>query len=214
MLNKYSGILISFEGVDGSGKSVQAAKLAACLKQMDYPVILTRQPGGTKLGEKLRSILTDTSAKTIRPITELFLYSADRSQHVKQVILPALKNGKIIISDRYSDACLAYQGYGRGLDLDYIRALNKKADGGAIPQLTILLDIKPANALMRKRLNGIKPDRLEKEKLEFHQRIRYGYLKIAENEKERFRVIAAEGCIDSIHKQIIKHVMPLITTSE
>ena len=202
-------MFISFEGGEGSGKTTQAVKLAQYLKDSGFCVTLTREPGGTALGVTLRNVLQGLSAE-ITPQAELLLYAADRAQHVKEVIEPALKAEKIVICDRYCDASLAYQGAGRGLDLALIQRINDWATCGILPQLTILLDIKPEIGLGRI-ISQQKPlDRLEREAAGFHRRVREGYLKLAAQQPERFRVIPADKDISTVSNYILKAVKPLL----
>jgi dTMP kinase len=202
-------VLISFEGGDGSGKTTQAGELARYLEDAGFRVLLTREPGGTPLGEKLRGMLQDSSLE-ITPQAELLLYAADRAQQVREVIEPALKAGYTVISDRYSDASLAYQGYGRGLDLDVIRRINDWITRGILPQLTLLLDIEPEVGLRRIAKAGKPLDRLEREDKEFHQRVREGYLELAARQPHRFRVIPAEGDAAAVGARVLEQVRLLL----
>jgi dTMP kinase len=180
------GLFITFEGVEGSGKSSQCRLLAQWLREEGHQVRETSEPDGTTLGERIRSFFEDPAIRPA-PLTELFLFLAARQQHVTDVILPALEAGMIVLSDRYADATLAYQGYGRRLDRHTIGELNALATGGITPDLTILLDLDPAVGLGR--LGNRKLDRFEQLDLAFHRRVRDGYLEIARVEKQRFIVI-------------------------
>ncbi|MFQ6031296.1 MAG: dTMP kinase [Candidatus Zixiibacteriota bacterium] len=185
------GFFITFEGIDFCGKTTQAKKLANYLRKKGYAVVLIREPGGERISEKIRKILLSKRNKEITHITELLLYSASRAQLTQRVILPALEQEKIVICDRYSDSTLAYQGYGRGLNKGMVEYLNQVSSSGLSPDLTILLDVPVEISLKRKTKENKKKtvDRLEKEKFEFHQRVRDGYLKIAEKNKKRIKII-------------------------
>jgi len=192
-------MFISFEGIDKSGKSTQASLLFEYLKKKGYSVIKTCEPGGTQIGKEIEKILL-FSEKEIDRVSELFLFLADRAYHVKKVIEPALKKREIVISERFIDATVAYQGYGRGLSISWLKELNKIATGDIFPDITFLLDINPL--LSRKR--AIKRDRIEKEEIEFHQRVREGYLEIAKASSERIKVIQGDVSPEEIHNRIKK----------
>jgi len=178
-------MFISFEGIDKSGKTTQAVLLAKYLKNKGYPVVSTQEPGGTCLGEKIKELILHTPREKISGIGELFLYLTDRYQHVKEVIEPSLEKGRLVISDRYTDATVAYQGYGRGLDIRWIENLNKKVTRGLLPDLTFLLDIDPK--VMSER--GKAEDRIEQEDFLFYTRVRQGYLQIAKSFPERVKLL-------------------------
>jgi len=205
-----NGVLITFEGTEGSGKSTQVKRLSHYLADKGLSTLTTLEPGGTSLGMKLRWILLTSKADEIAPLPELFLYLAERAQHVCEVIIPALSEGKIVISDRFIDATVAYQGYGRNLDLPLIEKLNELVSQGIKPDLTILLDIETSYGVKRAK-GGRKGDRLEEEGDFFHNQVREGYLKIAALEPERIKVINASGSMNNIHAAIRKHVDKLLT---
>lgn len=184
-MNQSKGILITLEGIDNSGKTTQSQKLFNYLQKKNKPVILIREPGGTKISEDIRKLLLAHTNHKLNHLTELLLYEAARAQLVSEVIHPALKRGKIVVCDRFFDSTLAYQGYGRGLDKKLIKLLNKVAAQNLIPHLTLFLDLPVTLALSR--FAGIK-DRIESEKKSFYNRLRNGYLKIARQES-RFVVI-------------------------
>ena len=186
-----AGFFITFEGIDFCGKTTQAKKLANYLRKKGYEVVLIREPGGERISEKIRKILLAKRNREITHTTELLLYMASRAQLTQRVILPSLKEKKIVICDRYSDSSLAYQGYGRGLNKSMIKYLNQVSSSGLSPALTILLDVPVEISLKRKRQENRKKvgDRLEKEKFEFHQKVRDGYLKIAQKNKKRIKII-------------------------
>lgn len=196
---KADGILITLEGIEGSGKTTQAARLRDYLVGRGLDVIVTREPGGSPIAEKIRKILLDPSNKEMVPLAELFLYEASRTQHVAEIIAPALAAGKCVICDRFFDASTAYQGGARGIDTRAVERLNLLATGGRKPDLTIVLDL-PADSGL-KRL-GRSLDRLESESMEFHRRVREGYLLIAAGEPERVKVVDASGTIDDISLRI------------
>lgn len=186
-----TGFFITFEGIDFCGKTTQAKKLADYLKREGYDVVLIREPGGERISEKIRKILLSEKNREMTHTTELLLYLASRAQLTERIVLPNLKQKKIVICDRYSDSTLAYQGYGRGLNKSMIRNLNQVASSGLSPDLTILLDVPVEISLKRKAKEKKNKggDRLEKEKFEFHQRIRDGYLKITQKNKKRIKII-------------------------
>jgi len=182
------GWFITLEGIEGSGKSTQVAILAAALRSCGGPVTVTHEPGGTHAGELIRAIFLDSSV-ALENTAELLLVLADRAQHVREKVRPALETGQIVISDRYSDSTIAYQGYGRGLDLKLVRELNQLASDGITPDLTIVLDCPPETGLARTKLrahSGARfPDRFEGQQLEFHRRVRDGFRVIASDEPSR-----------------------------
>jgi dTMP kinase len=203
-------LFITFEGGEGSGKSFQAKELYRKLSQLAIPALLTHEPGGTPFGKKLGRWLKWSQGTDTSPLTELMLFNASRAQLVAEVIQPGLENGKVVLSDRYADSTTAYQGYGRGLDLDTVKATNSAATQGLKPDLTILLDIPAEEGLDRK---GAKSrDRFEREALAFHQRVRKGYLKMAEDEPERWLVVDASQSKREITKIIWQRVSQLLAT--
>ncbi|GBD94160.1 thymidylate kinase [bacterium BMS3Abin05] len=195
------GFFITIEGIDFSGKSLQVQKLIDQLERLDFSVQWFREPGGTPLSEKIREILLDHSYGEMQSVTELLLYSAARAQLVHEKILPLLREGNIVICDRFADSSTAYQGYGRNIPLDLVFKAHAIAVGNLKPALTFLLDIDPAEAFKRK-AKGRRLDRLESEKLEFYRRVREGYLKIAAQEQDRVVVIDAMRAPDEIHQNI------------
>lgn len=184
------GFFITLEGPEGSGKTTQVKILKEHLEKKGYSVLTTREPGGTAIGQQIRQLLLSPENGEMVEPTELFLYAADRSQHVEKVIKPALAAGKIVLCDRFIHSTMAYQGYGRSLDKDLIKYLNEQATGGLKPDLTILLDVEPALGL--ERAVGKKTgDRIEQEKEDFHQRVRTGFLELAQRDKESIKVVDA-----------------------
>lgn len=210
------GLLITFEGVEGSGKSTQLRRLAESLRSGGQPVLEAREPGGTALGEAIRSVLLSAAHREMASETELLLYLASRAQLTREVIAPALQDGVIVLCDRFADATTVYQGYGRGLDLPLIAAMNRFATGGLVPDLTVLLDLDPVEGLNRVRerrqtsLLDPSLDRLEAETLEFHDRVRRGYLTVAKGEPHRFRVIDASAPEERVAREIRDAVEVLI----
>lgn len=200
---------ITFEGGDGTGKTTQLKALESHLQSKGCSCVSTREPGGTSLGKLIRQVLLEVGKQAIASPTELFLYLADRAQHVQEVILPAIDGGKIVLCDRYTDSTLAYQGYGRGIDLDLLRQLNQFANRGVEPDLTLLLDCPVELGLSRtaQRQSNAgsargREDRFEREKMEFHEKVRAGFLAIACAEPERFRVIDAARPMEQVSREI------------
>jgi len=206
------GKLITFEGIDGCGKSSQLRLLSEHLSERKIPFVATREPGGTLLGKTVRSAILDSEPGSVEPLAELLLYAADRAQHVRRVVLPALASGRLVLSDRFFDATTAFQGYGRQFDLALIQHLNDLAAGGLKPDLTLLFDLEVKTALERvsSRSRDAHPDRIDQEPSEFHERVRRGYIEISALEPERIRIIPANGSPDSIHQQVIDIVGPLL----
>ena len=203
------GMFITFEGCEGSGKSTQSVMLYNHLLKSGRPSIHTREPGGTGLAESIRAILLNPN-NTITPLSELMLYEAARAQHINDLIIPELAVGKIVICDRYTDATFAYQGFGRGLDRSIIKNLNNIATQGITPDLTIYLDIPVEEGLERaKKLSKdsfVSGDRLEREDLSFHHRVRQGYLFLAKKEPGRIKVVRTRETIAETHSEIVKIV--------
>jgi dTMP kinase len=200
------GIFITLEGIDGCGKSTQTGLLMQKLDREKISYIPLREPGGTAAGEAIRQVLLDTKYD-LSLQAELLLYMAARSEVTRQVIMPALKAGKIVICDRFTDSTMAYQGYGGGADLGWIRSLNKQATCGTIPDLTILLDLPPEEAVKRR---GDEADRMESKDVYFHKRVRAGYLEIASEEPQRIYTLDATAEIESIRAQIWQVVKSFI----
>ncbi len=199
---------ITFEGGDGSGKTTQLKTLESYLIARGKSCLSTREPGGTSLGELIRQVLLEVSKQPITSPTELFLYLADRAQHIHEVIIPALEQGKIVLCDRHTDSTLAYQGYGRGIDLGLLRSLNDIASQGIKPDLTLLFDCPVEIGLSRTArrqshtASGRNEDRFEREKIEFHERVRAGFLELARAEPNRFRIIDAARSAKEVGQEI------------
>lgn len=183
-------MFITLEGPEGSGKTTQTPMLAEFLRQKGYPVLVTREPGGTPIGDEIRTVLFDLSHTAMRPRTETLLLQASRSQLVEQNIRPHLEKGHLVLCDRYADSTLAYQGYGHGIDLEQLRVLIDFATGGLRPDLTLLLDVEVEEGLRRRSIDGVW-NRLDAYDLDFHQRVRRGYLLLAQTESQRWVVIDA-----------------------
>ena len=198
------GVFITVEGIEGSGKSTQTRLLVGYLRGMELCVTETREPGGTEIGETIRRILLSPSGEKISPETELLLMLACRADHVERVINPALERGDVVISDRYADATFAYQGFGRGGDLERIRGLNEAATGGLSPDLTVLLDLDVESGLARveARSGQAETDRFESETLDFHNRVRQGYRDIAFLEPDRIKVVQADAAVEAVQERI------------
>lgn len=209
--NMKKGCFITLEGPEGSGKSTQAKLLYEYLIKDGYKAIHTREPGGTGVSEAIRKLLLSPEFK-IHPIAELLLYEASRCQHIYDVILPNLRKGHIIVCERYSDATVAYQGYGRGIDLKIIHTLNKIATSNLKPDITIYLDIPSHIGLDRakKKIDYLSGDRMENESLKFHNKVREGYLKLARTNPRRIKVIEVQPDLNITHAKILKTVLPLI----
>ncbi|KPJ76414.1 MAG: thymidylate kinase [Deltaproteobacteria bacterium SG8_13] len=202
-------MFITLEGIEGSGKTTQLKPIEAFFTRRGLKTVVTREPGGTAVGEKIRAVLLNPDIEKMAPLTELFLYEADRIEHLEKTIRPALAAGKIVVCDRFCDATVVYQGYGRGLDLEMIGRLHRMILGGLTPDLTIVFDLPPEIGLERawKQVRGGsrsgKEMRFEKEKLAFHRSIRDGYLTIARLEPERFAVVDAGADANAVSDAVI-----------
>lgn len=193
------GLFITFEGADGCGKTTQMQMLAQYLKEQGQDVVLTREPGGKGLGEKVREILLNYDGE-VSDRCESFLFLADRAQNIDIIVNPAVEAGKFVLCDRHTDSTVAYQGYGRGLNLERIKKLNNLATNGKKPDLTFLFDIDTETSMRRV---GKEKDRMESAGIEFHNRVRQGYLELAKQEPERIKVIDATKSIEEIHKEVL-----------
>jgi dTMP kinase len=206
---------ITFEGIEGCGKSTQVRRLAKKMNALGIPVVSTLEPGGTPIGQGIRKILLDARNRNLSPLAELMLYAADRIQHVREVILPALERGTWVLCDRYADATEAYQGWGRKQDRRMVRRLNSLATQGLVPDRTILLDLDVEKGLSRAlRRNRATPhegqDRFEKEEISFHREVRKAYLHMARSHPERFIVIDADAAVDEVEETVFRHLTPLL----
>jgi len=215
-----SGLFITFEGCEGSGKSTHAEKIYQFLIKKGYPVLLTHEPGGTKISDKIREFLLTkddgNSFTNLVPNTELMLYLASRSQHVEELILPSLKKGKIILCDRFSDATIAYQGYGRGLDIEMLKTMNSFISYNLKPDYTILLDIDAKVGIDRSRrmdktyASSGELDRMESQGLRFHRHVRQGYLELAKENPDRIHVFDSSKNIKETYTQIEEFLLKVI----
>ena len=197
---------ISFEGLDFSGKSGQAAVLIERLRQMNLPVHLLREPGGTVISEKIREIILDTGHAEMHPRAEILLYSAARTQLVHQKIIPLLEKGEYVIADRFFDSTTAYQGYGRGLDIEFVASLNRFATSALFPFKTLLIDISPQEARRRRELAARESDRLENEDVAFYQTIRDGFLELAAHDPQRYLIIDGQRPFDDVSADIWRQI--------
>jgi dTMP kinase len=207
-----TGTFITFEGIDGSGKSTQLRMLAQFLKSIDCEPLLTREPGGTPVGNRLRAALLDAQEE-VDPLTELLVFAADRAQHVRRVLRPALESGQVVFSDRYADATAAYQGAGRGFSPKLISEIIQLATEGLKPDLTLLFDLSVDDSTMRtrRRANGKQQgDRLDGENAEFHTRVRDAYLRIARAEPERVKVVETNQPVELTHERVKEIVIPFL----
>jgi dTMP kinase len=209
-MKKNKGIFITIEGGEGSGKTTQSRLLKEYLEKLGCKVLLTREPGGTLFAESIRKILLSPDSRPV-PLSELFLYEAARAQHMDEFVIPALKAGKVVICDRFTDATVAYQGYGRKLDIKLINRLNKEATFGILPNLTIYLDIDPKKGLNKakfldKESYGADGDRIERESVVFHNNVRKGYLSQAKKHHKRIKVIKTQSTPLKTHMLIRKYL--------
>jgi dTMP kinase len=211
------GFFITLEGIDGCGKSTQLDRLAESLKQRGFDVVTTRQPGGTPIGQSIRALMVKEHNK-LAPVAEVLLMMADRAQHVAEIIRPNLEAGRIVISDRYIDSSVAFQGYGRGLEIATVEELNRLATGGLTPDLTLLFVLEPESARTRleNRVENQMSDDVpmkgfDEEKQDFHARVHQGYFKIAEKFPDRIGVIDADGLIEEIHENVLSLVLKMLS---
>ena len=198
-------MFVAFEGGEGAGKSTQAVRLATWLRAQGHDVVLTREPGDTSIGAELRRIVLDP-ASGMSHRTELLLYAADKAEHVEQVVLPALERGAVVVTDRYVDSTLAYQGAGRDLPDQEVERIARWATGGLRPHLTVLLDLEPEAALTR----FAERDRIEAESLDFHRRVRDGFLRLAQDRPQDYLVLDARAPAEELERRVRDHVEPLL----
>lgn len=207
-----AGAFITFEGIDGSGKSTQLRLIASVLRLQGLEVVTTREPGGTTLGQRLRAALLDAQEQ-VDPLAELLVFAADRAQHVRRQLRPAIESNHVVLSDRYADSTVAFQGAGRGFDEKLISQIVQLATQGLKPDLTLLFDLPVAECIARTRRRHEvknKRDRIDVEDIEFHTRVRDAYLRIAAAEPERVRLIDASGAVQETHKLVVDTVMPFL----
>ena len=198
-------MFITFEGIEGCGKTTQSKLLCESLIDRGFSVVYTREPGGTPAAEELRSFLLKPRSEKFPPFAELSIYEAARAFHVENLIRPSLQEGAVVICDRFTDSTVAYQGYGRGIDIPLIERLNVEATRGLKPHLTVLIDLPVEEAF--KRISDRRKDRMESEGLDFHRRVRKGFLELSEREPERFLVLDGRGSIEELHSQILSEVL-------
>ena len=201
MPETYTGTFVTLEGPEGAGKTTQLKQLSKQLDVLGIDHIVTRDPGGTPLGRQIRRILLNPE-NPVNPMSELLLYQADRAQHVGEVIMPALKEGKLVLCDRYTDSTMAYQGYARGIDFEIIEDLNQVATGGLRPELTILFDLESSEGLSRLHPGG--HDRLEREAIVFHHKVRDGYHQLVKKEPQRWKTIDASKPMTTVQTELRK----------
>ena len=204
-------MFITFEGPEGAGKSTQVRLLAEFLRAAGHVVVVTREPGGTPIGDQVRAVLHDTANTAMAPTAEMLLYAASRAQLVHEVIRPALAGGSVVLCDRYADSTMAYQGFGRGLDRAMLATLTAIATGGLRPDLTLLLDLDVARGLGRRRDEGEEMNRLDLETIEFHERVRRGYLALAAAEPGRWVYIDADRSVDTVQSDVRRVVVQRLT---
>lgn len=209
-----SGLFISFEGGDGAGKSTQIRMLADRIRDLGLPLTLTREPGGTALCQQIRAVLLDPANTDLAPRAEALLYAADRTQHAATVIRPALLAGRILISDRFDDSSVVYQGHARGMGMEEIRALSAWGTSGLTPDVTVILDVDPVKSLSRVATTEYgQPDRIEEEAIEFHEKVRAGFLAVAEQDPNRYRVVNATRTPEQVATQVWAAVAPAIAAA-
>ena len=203
---------ITFEGIDASGKSTQLRMLASHLRLLGHEVVATREPGGTPLGVRVRSLVLDAEEQ-VDPLAELLLYAADRAQHVRTLVRPALESGHVVLSDRYADATAAFQGAGRGFPDEIISELIALATGGLMPDLTLVFDVtveESQRRAARRAHHGDSPDRLDAEDAAFHTRVRDAYLRLAAADPDRVKIVDAAGSVEETHSAVLRLVMPFL----
>ena len=207
-------MFVTFEGSEGSGKSTQIELLAASLRTQGFAVVTTREPGGTSIGEQVRDCLHDVKNTRMTAAAEVLLYSASRSQLVKEVIVPALAKGQVVLSDRYADSTLAYQGYGRQLELETLDRITRFATGGLTPDMTLFLDVDVEAGLARRTVGQAEINRMDLQEIAFYERVRTGYLTLAAREPDRWIVIDANRPVDEIQTDIRSHMEERLAQSK
>ena len=208
-----AGLFITFEGPDGAGKTTQLTLLADHLRRRGLTVLCTREPGGTALGDKIRELLLDPADEAMSPRAEALLYMAARAQHVAELILPALTRGEVVLSDRYADSTIVYQGVARQLERDDLVAISRFAAAGLAPELTILLDAE-INLLSGRLADRGSQDRIEQESAGFHERVRQGFRELAAADPRRIKIVPAGGDIAAVHQKVVRRVEEFLSRSE
>ncbi len=204
-----AGRFLTFEGIDGSGKTTQLQLAQQWLESQGHTVLVTKEPGGTLIGQQIRAVLLSPEHHALGEVSELLLYLADRVQHLQEKILPALQAGTWVLCDRFHDSSVAYQGFGRGLDLSALDSVVAHHIAPHVPDRTFWLDLPPQQSLKRLQQRGGTPDRLDQESLDFFERVRSGYQVLANAQPERFVSLNAEASLDAIHQQIVAHLSTL-----
>lgn len=202
----HKGLFITFEGCDGCGKTTQLNLLADFLKEKGYKVLITREPGAFGLGEKIRELLLNHDGE-VSQRCESFLFLADRAQHIDKIVKPAVENGVIVLCDRHTDSTIAYQGYGRGLDIEELNKLNNLATGGMKPDLTLLFDVDSETSMKRV---GSNKDRMESAGIEFQKKVRAGYLELAKNDPARIKVFNSSKSIEQLHQEVLNIIQSIL----
>jgi dTMP kinase len=210
---KYPGVLITFEGGEGAGKTTLMEKLFVHLQSQNIPILQTRAPGGTVIGKAIRSLVLDHREQTLSKRAELLLYLSDRAQHVDEVILPALKRNEVILCDRFNDSTVAYQGGARGFDEEWVRTLCTFACEGVNPDLTLYLDLDPRVGFARIQQAGMSKDRIESEAIEFHEKIRRAFHQIAQKEPKRFHLLDASRSPEEVFQQAVEKIDALLQSA-
>jgi dTMP kinase len=201
-----NGLFVTFEGIDGCGKSTQVDRARAALQAQGIACCVTREPGGTPIGERIRSLLLSIDNREMCNACEVLLYLAARAQHVAETIVPALAKGEVVLCDRFMDATLAYQGYGRGIGLELLMSMNSFATGGIVPGLTFVFDIDTDTAMRRLKKAGKPPDRLEGNAREFHEAVRKGYLALTAHYPDRMRVVKGDSPADDLSRTVVADI--------
>jgi dTMP kinase len=206
------GRFITFEGVEGSGKTTQISTSAERLRRLGWTVLETREPGGTSVGEQIRDVMLNRGNQQLTALTETFLVMAARAQHVEEVVRPALAGGAVVLCDRFVDSTLAYQGYGRGLDIRALRRLNRLATAGLTPDMTLVFDVPVTVGLQRRRAHR-EVNRLDMESIAFHERVRKGFLQLVQEEPRRMKIVKAGGTQEEISDAVADLIEPLLRHS-
>jgi dTMP kinase len=205
-------MFVTFEGPEGSGKSSQIALLASFLQEHGLTIVTTREPGGTPIGDEIRACVHNVANTAMTPTAEMLLYSASRAQLVGELIRPSLAAGHIVLCDRFADSTLAYQGYGRGLNLDHLRQVTHIATGGLVPNLTFFLDIDVERGLARRTDGGLEMNRLDLETIQFHQRVREGYLQLIAEDPGRWEIVDADRSITAVQQDLQSSLLARLET--